>query len=336
MLSNPTLASKAWIYEQYDHEVGIRTVIKPGLADAAVLRVPNGKFIAIKADGNSKQCYLDPYNASAGILSEACRNVICVGAEPIAFVDHMQFGNPENPEIFWYFSQAVKGMADYSRYLNIPCIGGKVSFYNEDEVTKKAIKPTPIACVIGLIEKEEYIRRIDLRDQDTLFITGVTKDEMGGSEYYEFIHNIVGGNCPKVNFELDKLLFESLNLGIKKFSIKSLHDVSKGGLALALAELCILSTKGLEVNLDNLPRETERIDEILFSESHSRFLIVPNKEEELIEIFRNKGIPFAKIGRIYGEKLSISLKEKKVIELNLEEISEAYDKSIPRIMGDME
>ncbi|MEM4311227.1 MAG: phosphoribosylformylglycinamidine synthase subunit PurL [Nitrososphaerales archaeon] len=338
LLSNPSIASKAWVYEQYDHEVGVRTVIKPGFSDASVLRIPHGKFIAVKADGNSKHCNLDPYNGSAGILSEACRNVICVGAEPMAFVDHMQFGDPGNPEVFWYFSQAVKGMADYSKHLNIPCVGGKVSFYNEDEVTKKAIKPSPIACVIGLIEREEQIKRIEANYNDSIFLLGITKDEMGGSEYYEFIHNLVGGLCPKVNFEFDKTLFKALKEAIKKDLVKSLHDLSKGGLAIALAELCIFNNRGIKVNLDSLPRKTNRVDEILFSESHSRFLIIPRKGriKELKNLFEEKGIPFVRIGKVYGEELDIFFQGRNLIKLGLDDLLKPYHESIPKIMGDLE
>src|SRR5208282_1840302 len=132
LLSSPNIASKRWVYQQYDHEVGVRTVIKPGQADAAVLKLPNGKFLAVKGDGNSRQAYLDPYQGAAGCVAEACRNVVAVGAEPIAMLDHLQSGDPSDPEVYWAFRENLRGMADYCKAFGLPVVGGKVSFYNED------------------------------------------------------------------------------------------------------------------------------------------------------------------------------------------------------------
>ena len=144
LLSSPNIASKIWVYGQYDHEVGIRTVVKPG-RDASVLRLDNGKFLSVKIDGNPKQCYINPREGAIGCFEEACRNVVCTGATPIGMVDHLQFGNPEDPEIFWTFMESIEGITDFAKSLNIPCVGGKVSFYNE--TTEGPIKPTPLIGV---------------------------------------------------------------------------------------------------------------------------------------------------------------------------------------------
>jgi len=188
LISSPNISSKDWIYNQYDHEVGIRTVVRPGESGAAILRLDNGKFLSVKVDGNSKHCYLDPYNGAAGVLAEVCRNIISTGAEPLAMINHCQFGDPSNPEVFWTFKESVRGMADYCSKLDLPCVGGKVSFYNEDSNTGAAIKPSPIVSVIGLIDDSEHIRRIRVdNEDDIIMLLGSTYPEMGGSEYYEYI-----------------------------------------------------------------------------------------------------------------------------------------------------
>ncbi len=157
MISCPSIASKSWVYEQYDYEVGTRTVIKPGWSDASVLRLPNNKFVSVKLDGNSKHCYLNPYRGTLGCLSECTRNMICTGAEPIGIIDHLQFGNPENPETFWPLEESVRAIADFCKFMEIPVVGGKVSLYNE--TAGGPIKPTPLIGCIGTIDRAEWITR---------------------------------------------------------------------------------------------------------------------------------------------------------------------------------
>jgi len=195
LLAAPNIASKIWVYGQYDHEVGIRTVIKPG-HDASVLRLDNGKFLSVKIDGNPKQCYINPREGAIGCFEEACRNVVCTGAKPIGMLDHLQFGNPKDPEIFWTFLESLKGLTDFANDFKIPCIGGKVSLYNETPAGP--IKPTPVIGVLGLIDKNPLVPQ-KITEGDCLVIVGDTKDEMGGSEYFEYIHKFIGGKCPSVN-----------------------------------------------------------------------------------------------------------------------------------------
>ena len=154
LLASPNIASKIWVYQQYDHEVGIRTVVKPG-SDASVLRLDNGKYLSAKIDGNPKHCYINPREGAIGCFEEACRNVVCTGAKPIGMLDHLQFGNPNDPEIFWTFLESLKGLTDFAKFLEIPCVGGKVSLFNETPVGP--IKPTPVIGVLGLIEKNLHI-----------------------------------------------------------------------------------------------------------------------------------------------------------------------------------
>jgi phosphoribosylformylglycinamidine synthase len=322
MLSNPTIASKRWVYQQYDHEVGVRTVVKPGYGGASVLRLDNGKFLAIKLDGNSKQCYLDPYNGSMGCFAEACRNVITVGAEPIGMVDHLQFGNPEDPEIFWTFTEALKGISDYGKAMDIPCVGGKVSFYNEG---KNPIKPSPVIGVLGLVDDKSWIKHSTIKEDDHLVIVGSTKDEMGGSEYYEYIHCIVGGNVPKVDLGYDSRIMQTVLNLIRNKLVNSVHDCSKGGLAVTIAEMCILGHIGVKVDLSKIPNECSRIDDLLFSESHSRFVasVESDKLGKVRDILETNKIPYGMIGNVGGSLIAL-LKNSSVVNISVDKAEDAW------------
>lgn len=338
MLSSPTIASKKWVYEQYDHEVGIRTVVKPGQSGAAVLRLDNNKLLAVKVDGNPKHCYLDPFNGAAGGLAEACRNIVSVGGKPMAMVNHCQFGDPGNSEVFWTFSEAVRGMAEFCKKLNVPCIGGKVSFYNEDVGTGTAIKPSPIVSVIGLIEETNYIPKIGLRkEEDIIILLGITKPEMGGSEYYEYIHNITGGIVPKIDFyaesNVQKLVLEL----IKKGFVNSVTDCSKGGISIALLEMSILGELGFDVDLNNIISECNRIDDILFSESHSRLILSTEKQhvKKIVDIANKYNVPCSIIGKVKTNFISIRLGENKLFSIPLEDIKKNWITTIPKYMDEI-
>ncbi|MDH5664893.1 MAG: phosphoribosylformylglycinamidine synthase subunit PurL, partial [Nitrosopumilus sp.] len=244
LLSSPNIASKIWVYGQYDHEVGIRTVVKPG-KDASVLRLDNGKFLSAKIDGNPKHCYINPREGAIGCFEEACRNVVCTGAKPIGMLDHLQFGNPKDPEIFWTFLESLKGLTDFAKFFEIPCVGGKVSLYNE--TPKGPIKPTPVIGVIGLIDKKPSVSQ-KISEGDCLIIIGNTKNELGGSEFFEYVHKFVGGKCPVVNFDDSKKNMNSVLDLIKNNLIKSAHDCSKGGLAVAVSEMCMTNQIGCTVS----------------------------------------------------------------------------------------
>ena len=332
MLANPTIASKRWVYQQYDHEVGVRTVIKPGYADGAVLRLDNGKFLAIKLDGNSKHCYLDPYNGSMGCFAEACRNVVSVGAEPIGMVDHLQFGSPEDPEIFWAFTEAIKGISDYSKAMNIPCVGGKVSFYNESD--KGSIKPSPVIGVLGLIDNTNWIKNSLIHENDTMIIIGQTNDELGGSEYYEYVHSIVGGNVPKVDLASDGKIMQTILNMIRNDLISSVHDCSKGGLATAISEMCILSNVGAIVDLAKIPSECSRIDDLLFSESHSRFIISVRNDKlaNATSMLENSKVPYGTIGKTGGSSIRFVKNGSEVINISIDKAADRWINTIERLI----
>lgn len=333
LLSNPTIAGKQWVYQQYDHEVGLRTVAKPGATDAAIMRLDNGKFIAIKLDGNSKHCYMDPYQGTLGCLSEGFRNVICTGAEPVGVVDHLQFGSPEDPEIFWTFSQAVAAIVEYCKFMDVPVVGGKVSFYNE--TAKGPIKPSPVMGTLGLIDEEKWITKLALGPGQSIFLIGETHPEMGGSEYYEYVHGITGGQPPAVDLESDKANgFAVLKL-IRNGLASCVHDCSKGGLAVALAEMAVAGKTGLRVQLDSVPSTCTRTDDLVFSESHSRYLIGTDKPNQLSQLLQSEGIKFAQIGKSFsrsGSKFELTEGKKTRISLPLSKLEGAIG-SLRKIMG---
>jgi phosphoribosylformylglycinamidine synthase len=321
LLSSPNIASKTWVYGQYDHEVGIRTVVKPG-SDAAVLRLDNGKYLAAKIDGNPKQCYLDPKNGAIGCFEEACRNVVCTGARPIGMVDHLQFGNPEDPEIFWTFLESLKGITEFSKFFNIPCVGGKVSLYNE--TPQGPIKPTPMIGVLGLIDKKPLTPQ-KIEPNDILIIIGRTKDELGGSEYYEYIHDFIGGKCPVVNFEESKKNMESVLHLIQNSQVKAAHDCSKGGLAVAVCELAMINNIGCSVALERVPQTMSDIASLMFSESHSRYILVIHKSnlDTVTGYLKSKKIGFGLIGKFEGSNITFSQNNRTVVKLR---VDKAHDK----------
>lgn len=331
LIASPSIASKEWIFRQYDHEVGINTVAKPGEADAAVLKLPNGKFAAIKLDGNSRSCDLDPYLGAASVLAECCRNIVAVGAEPIAMLDHCQFGDPNDEEIFWSFSMAVKGMADFARAIALPCVGGKVSFYNQDEENGKAIKSSPMAVVLGLIENIEHITRIRFNeDGETIIMVGKTMAELGGSEYYH-IHGLTGTIPPSLDFELERRTQSAVLECIRRGFVTACHDCSKGGIGVALVEMALSGDKGASVDLAKIPSNEMSDDELLFSESNSRFILTTRKPNVILEILSKEMVPSKAIGIVGGDSLEIMMRRNK-LDCKLDILRDAYVNTLERVL----
>ena len=329
LLAVPTIASKEWVYRQYDHEVGIRTIIKPGDADAAVLELPNDKFAAVKVDGNSRICQLDAYLGAASVLAEGCRNVTAVGAEPSAFLDHCQFGDPNDERIFGAFSQTVKGLADFARAVNVPCVGGKVSFYNQDDVNGKAIKPSPVVAVVGLIEQRNHITTMSFKDKgESIIVVGRTGGELGGSEYC----NLIGqeyGPLPPLNFELEQRTLRAVLQLIREGLVTACHDCSKGGLAVALSEMAISGMTGAEVDLRF--RSDLQDDEILFSETNSQFIITTMTPSKVLQKLKDHEVPRYLIGKVGGNELNVALPNQS-LHCNLHDMRTASCDSLARIM----
>jgi phosphoribosylformylglycinamidine synthase subunit PurL len=323
MLSNPNIGNKNWVYQQYDHEVGLRTVIKPG-ANASVIKINDNKFVSIKLDGNSKHCYLDPYYGTLGCLSEACRNVICTGAEPIGIIDHLQFGSPENPQIYWTFKESIEAIIDFCNFMKIPVVGGKVSFYNE--TMNSPIKPSPIIGTIGLIEDRWHITTNVPVVGDTLFILGQTNEELGGSEYFDSHLHSKYGNVPMVDLETDRRNNLAVLHLIQNGLVDCVHDCSKGGIGTALAELAISGKLGINVDLKKIPNNCSRYDYLLFSETHSRFIIGTRQPDKVNKILSARNCVFSEIGKIDRTKiLNLRYSGKEIINLPVDDLNRSYN-----------
>ncbi len=304
LLSSPTLASKKWIYEQYDHMVRTNTIAMPG-SDAAVVRIKGtNKAVAMTTNCNSKYCYLDPYTGAAIAVAESARNLACSGAKPLAITDCLNFGSPENPGVMWQFEQAINGMSEACLKLNTPVVSGNVSFYNETEGT--AIYPTPTVGMVGLIENTDTHLTQWFKDQgDVVVLLGETKEEFGGSEYLKQIHGKVEGAPPALDLNQELKLIEVLLKASEKGIIKSAHDISEGGLAVAISECCFTPKGPIGVEVD-VPQSIRK-DAVLFSETQGR-VVVSLEDRNLSkvkEITEDKNLAMTVIGRVSGTRLLI-------------------------------
>ncbi|CAH2717274.1 Phosphoribosylformylglycinamidine synthase subunit PurL [Neobacillus rhizosphaerae] len=274
LLSQPTIASKEWIYEQYDYMVRTNTVVSPG-SDAAVTRIRGTrKALAMTTDCNSRYVYLDPETGGKIAVAEAARNIVCSGAEPLAITDNLNFGNPEKPEVFWQIEKAADGISEACRVLETPVIGGNVSLYNETSGT--AIYPTPVIGMVGLVTDLDHITTQHFKTSgDLIYLVGETKPEFGGSELQKLLYGKIFGKAPELNIEMEKERQGQVLAAIRAGLIQSAHDLSEGGLAVALSE-CLFAGEGLgaDVNI------TGDSISALFSETQSRFLLSVKKEHQ--------------------------------------------------------
>ncbi len=322
LLSSPNIASKRFIWRQYDHMVQTNTVVLPG-SDAAVIRVKGTKKgIAISCDCNPRYCYIDPREGAKQAVAEAARNVACAGALPRAITDCLNFGNPEKPEIMWQFVEAVEGMAEACRVLETPVTGGNVSFYNE--TLGKAIWPSPTVGMVGILEDvERHLTQFFKEEGDIIALLGSIKGEVGASEYLEVIHKRVAGAPPRVSLDYEKRLHKALVEMAQRGIIKSAHDVSLGGVVVALAECCLGERPvGAQVELPFDIRE----DFLLFGEDQGVVVVSlsPQKEGQLAECAQKHGIPHTIIGRVGGSTLTIKT-AKSALSATLKEMEEAYN-----------
>jgi phosphoribosylformylglycinamidine synthase len=337
LIASENICNKEWVYRQYDHEVGVRSVVKCGEGDSGVLRIiGTNKFIAASVGVNSKHCFLDPYEGTKGGLVEVCGNIIANGAKPMAMVNCCNFGNPEIPESFWYFSKAVDGMNDFCRKLRIPIVGGNVSFYNEDEVAKTAIKATPEIMIVGIIKGKENIITLPFKDSgDDIFLIGETKTELGGSEYHSVIYDIEGGIPPAVNEDKIKAIWDFLFELYSRHLVKANHDVNKGGLIITIAEMCFKNKLGASLDFSDCYDKQLRDDEFLFSESVGRFIIETNPHDRdlIVDLAAQFKVDLKRIG-ILSERPEITIGGLKSNQLkfDVEKMKILYDSTIPNLM----
>lgn len=328
VLSSPNIASKEWVYKQYDHEVQVRTVVKPG-DDAAVLRIDDETAIALTTDSNTIHTKLSPYHGGAGSVSEAISNVIAMGATPYAVVDCLNFGNPETPEILWQFKECIRGMSDVALKFNAPVISGNVSFYNETEGIK--INPTPAVGVIG-VENLKNIRTMEFKNNsDKIILIGETFDEVGGSEFLRTVYDLEKGKAPRVRIngehENGQTVLDLIDED-ENNNITAVHDVSNGGLAVALSEMVIKSGLGCEISTLDINAASEMdINNLLFSETHGRYILTV-KNDVANEIIDNIDVPASIIGEVKGNSLKIDN-----VEISKEELIDSYKGVIEQYMA---
>ncbi|MEC0094333.1 phosphoribosylformylglycinamidine synthase subunit PurL [Paenibacillus macquariensis] len=329
ILGSPTVASKAWVYDQYDYMVRTSTAVRPG-SDAAVVTVSGTrKGLAMTTDCNGRYVYLDPEVGGKIAVSEAARNIVCTGAEPLAITDNLNFGNPEKPEIFWQMEQAVDGMAEACRELNTPVIGGNVSLYNEN--AGGSIYPTPVVGMVGLVHDIDHITTQAFKNEgDTILLLGDTKAELGGSEFQTILHGVAEGRPPALDLQVEKKLLASVLGAIQSGLVQSAHDLSEGGLSVAVAESCISGGVGAQVQI-----ETDlRSDFALFSESQSRILLsaTPEKAEQLKNYIEGHGVPVVRIGTVGGSNLTLDINGKNALNESVEALKQVWKDAIPCLM----
>jgi phosphoribosylformylglycinamidine synthase len=330
LLSSPSIANKRWIHRQYDSTVRTNTMVGPG-SDAAVVRVKGTKkALALSTDGNGRYCWLDPFEGARLAVAEACRNVAASGAVPIGATNCLNFGNPERPEIMGQLVKAIRGMGEACAALGVPITGGNVSLYNETE--GNAIYPTPVIGVVGLLEDAaKTLTSWFEREGDAVYLLGATAEDLGGTELLKVVHGRVAGRPPRLDLDAERRLHELMAAAAAAGILRSAHDPSEGGLAVALAECCF---RGDEVGLGgrfDLPTGL-RDDVILFSESPSRMVVTTHDEVSLQETARRHGVPCARLGAVGGGRLTLVSGGRVLVDLPVARLREAW-MSLERALG---
>lgn len=353
LLSSPNIANKKWVYEQYDTQVRTNTVILPG-GDASVIRLKGTeKALSVKVDCNGRYVYLNPYKGGMIAVCESARNVVCTGAKPLAITNCLNFGNPYNPEVYYQFMEAIRGIGDACKILETPVTGGNVSFYNQSK--DYAVFPTPVIGMLGLIEDvNKAMTSYFKKEGDDVIIFGNwnfgfgisnsisisnkesgksqipnSKFQIGGSEYLNTIYGLTEGDAPDIDAAYEKRLQELILKLIDESLINSAHDISDGGIAVALAECCIMNPDnetGCEIDFEYKGRK----DFQLFAETQSSIIVTADQSniKKITELAVEFQIDAAKIGETKGNRLKINFD----IDVPLREVKEAYYNSIGNIM----
>jgi phosphoribosylformylglycinamidine synthase subunit PurL len=329
ILTCPNVAEKSWIWTQYDHMVGTNTVERPG-GDAALVRVKGTrKALALKSDVNPFFCALDPYRGGALAVAEAARSIACVGARPLAVTDCLNFGNPEKPEVMGQFEAVVRGISDACRALEIAVVSGNVSFYNETD--GRAIPPTPTVGMVGLLEDvDKRVRLAFRREGDLVALLGSARDELGGSEFLRVIRGRDEGPCPEVDLFAERRLVDLLATLAEGALLDSAHDVSDGGLAVALAECSMKGRLGGEISID----AELRLSALLFGETAGRALITfaPECQAAVEGAAKKVGVPLTPIGRVGGKRLKITVGKRAVLDEDVAALADLWKGAFAQAM----
>ena len=328
LLASPNITSKRCVYRQYDHQVGDNTVVLPG-SDAAVLRIKGKrKAISLTTDGNGRYCYVNPYLGGVIAISEAARNLVCSGAQPLAITDCLNFGNPERDDVYYQLKECIGGMARTCRALKIPVISGNVSLYNETE--GEAIYPTPVVGMVGLIDDVAQHCTSGFKNEgDLVFLLGdnaVPDSSIGASEYLDLIHGAIKGN-PHIDLEMEKRLHRCCLEAIKRGLLNSAHDCSEGGLAIALAESCTATGLGFTSSEWDIEG---RLDAYLFGEAQSRIVVsvAPKSLWKLRKLADHYRISAVKLGVVGGKRFIL----KGYVDLPLKEIDEVWRGGLEKLL----
>ncbi|MBI4482108.1 MAG: phosphoribosylformylglycinamidine synthase subunit PurL [Acidobacteria bacterium] len=321
LLSSGNLASRRWVFQQYDHMVRTNTLSLPG-SDAAVVRIKGTpSALAMTLDGNPRYVYLDPREGTRIAVAESCRNLVCSGARPLAATNCLNFASPENPEVMWQFVQAVEGLAEACALFETPITGGNVSFYNE--TLGRGIYPTPVVGMIGLLEDERTCTTAGFKKPgDAVVLLGETREELGGSEYLAAIQKCLLGPAPRLDLERERAVQATCLEAIREGLVRSAHDCSEGGLAIALAECSLISGLGASLQL----LESVRPDALLFGESQSRIVISTGQPERVLEIAGRQGVP----GRILGQVRDSVFEIRDFIRMDVSAMKEIWEDGLAK------
>ncbi len=339
LLESPNIAKKSWIYEQYDHMVRTNTLVRPG-SDAAVLRIEGTtKALAITTDGNGRYCLLNPYLGSTIAVAEAARNLICSGAEPIGLTDCLNYGSPERPDTMWQFILSIEGLKDACEAFDIPVVSGNVSFYNE--TNDLSIYPTPVVGMVGLIESVARVTTQWFKhERDVIVLVGETLEELGGTEYLRVVHFREQGSPPHLSLDREKAVHACISRLIGEGVIRSAHDCSDGGLAVALAECCLSRPEEPLGAVVQLHAHGMRRDALLFGESQSRVIVsaAAEHEEAILRAARELEIPVATIGTVGGAQLVVEVQGDEAvpgcrIDVDLATLADRWENGITRSLG---
>ncbi len=332
LLRSPTIASKRWVFQQYDHTVRTSTVVGPG-GDAAVVRIRGtDRAVALKTDCNSRYVHLDPREGARIAVAEAARNVACTGARPMAITNNLNFGNPKRPEVYYQLREAVAGMAEACIALGTPVTGGNVSLYNENP--SGAVYPTPVVGMVGLVDSLAHVTRSSFAAVgDAIVLLGNNTDEIGASEYLARIHGVVAGRPPRCDLAAERALVNGLLEAIREGTVRSAHDCAEGGLAVALAECAMMErarTLGADVDLTSWSSLPLRA--LLFGEAQARVVVSTPDPDAVLATAKRNGVPATVIGKVTkGPTLNIKAGGARHT-VSIATLADAYHEAIPSIM----
>jgi len=327
IISSPNIASKRWVYEQYDSMVRTNTVLSPG-SDAAVVRIKKSdKLLSMKTDCNSRYVYLNPRKGAAIAVAESARNVVCTGGKPIAITNCLNFGNPYKPEIYWQFAEAIAGIREACLALDTPVTGGNVSFYNESPTA--AVFPTPTIGMLGIVENEHHLMSASFKgDGDSILLLGTNRGDISGSEFLAEHYGKTAGDAPYFDLQFEVVLQHCTLELIRGRHVKSAHDVSDGGLITALIECAIVGTEQFGFDVD-ISRTDIPLHRLLFGEEQSRIIVSTDDATEHVvhSICQQHGVPCLRLGRVTRQRIG---KVNASITLDLSRLYDLYFNSLHR------